>query len=83
MRCNRFSVKNTKDLGKFRPIRTFILLLLTPPLIFLGWIILTILSMAFGDDPTGGCNPPGPDGPNCQYCPKGTSGCGDVYKKNE
>ena len=29
------------------------------------------------------CNPPGPDGPNCQYCPKGTIGCGDVYKKNE
>ncbi|MBW3041070.1 hypothetical protein DNJ73_00355 [Prochlorococcus marinus XMU1408] len=29
------------------------------------------------------CNPPGPDGPNCQYCSQGTIGCGDVYKKNE
>jgi len=78
-----FSLKNANDLGKFRSIRTFIFILLTPLLILVAWFVLPILSMAFGYDPTGGCNPPGPDGPNCQYCPKATIGCGDVYKNNE
>ena len=71
------------DSEKFRPISTFIVLLIGPPLILFGSLVLMIISWIFVPDRTAGCNPPGPDGPNCHLCPKGTAGCGYVYKKDE
>ena len=79
----RYVLSQTKDSKKFRPISTFIVLIIAPPMIFFGSIALMIISWALVPDRTGGCNPPGPDGPNCHLCPKGTTGCGDVYMNEE
>ena len=68
--------------SKINLIRTFIYSFIVPLLIWLVLSVLMILSWVITPDTIGGCNPPGPDGPNCHLCPKGTSGCGDVYKKD-
>jgi len=72
-----FNIKAKSNL-----IRTFIYSFIVPLLIWLVLSVLMMLSWVITPDTTGGCNPPGPDGPNCHLCPKGTRGCGDVYKKD-
>ena len=71
-----FSIKSKKN-----QIKTFKFSVIYPHLF---WIIIAMVTFLFNSfyDPTGGCNPPGPDGPNCHLCPKGTSGCGDILQQD-
>ena len=75
-----FNIKTKKN-----QIKTFQHLVIYPHsfwiVIIFIWFLLNPIFYLF-DDPTGVCNPPGPDGPNCHLCPKGTTGCGDIYKQN-
>ncbi len=70
---------NIKWLGS--QIITFLVVFIIPLLTWFCFflIFLTYYGLTFlFNDMSEVCNPPGPDGPNCQYCPKGTIGCGDV-----
>ncbi|MBW3044753.1 hypothetical protein CU304_09125 [Prochlorococcus marinus str. MU1415] len=71
-----FSINSRKN-----QIKTFKYSVIYPHLF---WIIIAMVTFTFNSfyDPTGGCNPPGPDGPNCHLCPKGTTGCEDIYKQD-
>ena len=75
-----FNIKTKKN-----QIKTFRHLVIYPHsfwvVIIFIWFLLSLIFYLFVD-PTGGCNPPGPDGPNCHLCPKGTTGCGDIYKQD-